>query len=100
MRRDGRKTWAARGFGALLLAATFGYLPYRLYARSGLSNFLDLDRDLTRIRGQNAVLRSEIERLTREASILQSDPRAIERAARGLGYVKPGETLFDVGMDP
>jgi cell division protein FtsB len=101
MRRDGRKTWLVRGAGAVLLAVTFGYVPYRLYAHSGVSRYLELERDLVRLRGQNEALRTEIARLAREAEVLRADVRAIERAARtDLGYVRPGEVIFDVGGGP
>jgi cell division protein FtsB len=98
MRRDARKTWLLRGAAALVLAVTFGYLPYHLYARSGFASYLELRRDLATLRTQNARLRADNERLTRDAEALRSDPRAIERVARmELGFVRPGEVVFDLG---
>jgi cell division protein FtsB len=90
-----------RGLAALSLAATFGYVPYHVYARSGLAQYLDLRRDLAKVVGQNAALRSDIARLSREAEALRSDPRAVERVARAeLGWVRPGELIFDLEPRP
>jgi cell division protein FtsB len=105
MRRDSRKTWALRGMGAALvalaLALTFGYLPYRLYSRSGFSRYLELSTELRNIERENARLRTDNARLAREAAALRTDPRLLEREARTrLQWVKPGEVLFDLGWDP
>jgi cell division protein FtsB len=92
-----RRLWIFRGVAAVLLALTFGYLPYRIYARSGFARYLHLRGELTAIKAQNARLRAENERLQREADALASDPRALERVARAeLGWVRPGEVIFDL----
>jgi cell division protein FtsB len=103
MRRENKvgRTWLLRGLGALLLALTFGYLPYHLYTRSGFARFLELRADLRSLKTQNGRLRAENESLSREAEALQSDLRAIERVARAeLGWVRPGEVVFDLGQQP
>jgi cell division protein FtsB len=98
MRRDTRKTWAMRGMGAVLLAVTFGYVPYRLYHKSGFSQYLERRQELHDIERENARLRTENGRLAREAAALRTDPRLLEREARThLQWVKPGEVLFDLG---
>ena len=100
MRRDNRsrRSWILRGLAAALLAATFGYVPYHLYARSGYSRYLELRRDLAAAKTRNAHLRAENERLAREVESLRTDPRALEQVARAdLGWVRPGEILFDFG---
>jgi cell division protein FtsB len=89
--------WIFRGVAAAVLALTFGYLPYRIYARSGFARYLHLRADLASIRVQNAKLRAENDRLSREVDALSSDPRALERVARAeLGWVRPGEVIFDL----
>ena len=100
MRRDARsaKTWILRGLAALLLAVTFGYVPYHLYARSGYARYLELRRDLAAVKTRNARLRAENTRLAREVEALRTDPRALERVARSdMGWVRSGEILFDFG---
>ena len=100
MRRDNRskRSWILRGLAASLLAATFGYVPYHLYARSGYSRYLELRRDLAAAKTRNAHLRAENERLAREVESLRTDPRALEQVARAdLGWVRPGEILFEFG---
>jgi cell division protein FtsB len=98
MRRDTKKIWLLRAVGAALLALTFGYLPYRLYARSGFSRYLQLSRELGTLRAENIHLVLEISRMRREVNALGSDPRVIEREARAqLNWVKPGEVVFDLG---
>ncbi len=95
------QTWALRCLAALLLAATFGYGPYYLYARSGFARYLQLRRDLAATQVKNARLRDEVDRLSREAEALRSDGRAIERVARAdLGWVRPGEVIFDMEKKP
>ena len=43
-------------------------------------------------------MRAENERLAREVEALRTDPRALEQVARAdLGWVRPGEILFDFG---
>jgi cell division protein FtsB len=92
-----RRLWIFRAVAAVLLAMTFGYLPYHIYARSGLAKYLQLREDLRSIQAQNNRLRLENERLSREVEALSSDPRALERVARAeLGWVRPGEVIFDV----
>jgi cell division protein FtsB len=101
MRRDTKKIWLLRAVGAALLALTFGYLPYCLYARSGFSRYLQLHRELGTLRGENIHLVLEIARLQRETAALRSDPRVIEREARAqLNWVRPGEVVFDLPRDP
>jgi cell division protein FtsB len=100
MRRDtrSRRSWILRGLAAALLAATFGYGPYHLYARSGYSRYLELRRDLAAAKTRNNHMRVENERLAREVEALRTDPRALEQVARAdLGWVRPGEILFDFG---
>ncbi len=93
--------WILRGLAAIVLAATFGYGPYYLYARSGFARFLQLRRDLLVTQAKNARLRAENQRLSREAEALRSDTRAIENVARAdLGWVRPGEVIFDLGRNP
>ncbi len=93
--------WILRGLAALLLAAIFGYGPYHLYARSGFARYMQLRRELVVTQARNAHLRAENERLAREAEALRSDSRAIENVARAdLGWVRPGEVVFDLGHAP
>jgi cell division protein FtsB len=78
-----------------------GYIPYHVYARSGLARTLELRRDLVALRARNAQLAAENERLAREAEALRSDPAALERVARNeLGWVSPGEIVVDLGPAP
>jgi cell division protein FtsB len=84
-----------------MLAATFGYGPYYLYARSGFARYLQLRRDLATTEARNTRLRAENERLLREAEALRSDPRAVENVARyDLGWVRPGEVVFELEQRP
>jgi len=95
------QTWILRCVAALLLAATFGYGPYYLYAQSGFARYLQLRKDLVATQAKNARLRTEVDRLSREAEALRSDRRAVERVARAdLGWVRPGEVIFDMGKGP
>jgi len=100
MRRETR-TWVGRVAAAALVMLALGYIPYHVYARSGLARTLVLRRDLRALQARNAELAAENERLTREADGLRSDPGAIERVARvELGWVRPGEIVVDLGPAP
>jgi cell division protein FtsB len=78
-----------------------GYIPYHVYARSGLARTLDLRRDLRALRARNAQLAADNERLAREAAALREDTAAIERVARvELGWVRPGEIVVDLSPLP
>jgi cell division protein FtsB len=100
-RRHPGQIWIFRVFAALLLAAVFGYGPYHLYARSGLARHLQLRREVAETQAKNAHLRIENEKLAREIEALRSEPRAMERVARAdLGWVRPGEVIFDLGSTP
>jgi cell division protein FtsB len=78
-----------------------GYIPYHVYARSGLARTLVLRRDLKTLRARNAQLAAENDRLAREAEALRNDPDAVERVARAeLGWVRPGEIIVDLGPAP
>jgi cell division protein FtsB len=93
MRRE-TKTWAGRLVAAAAVAFVLAYLPYHLYARSGLARTLTLRRDLAALRARNRELSQENTRLAREAAALRDDASAVERVARvELGWVKPGEIV-------
>jgi cell division protein FtsB len=90
-----------RGAAAALVTVALGYIPYHVYARSGLARTLELGRDLRALHARNAQLAAENDRLAREAEALRSDPGAIERVARAeLGWVRPGEIIVDLAPGP
>lgn len=100
MRRE-TKTWVGRLVAAAVVAFVLAYVPYHLYARSGLAKTIALARDLATLRARNQELRAENDRLEREAEALRNDPAAIERVARSdLGWVRPGEIVVDLGASP
>jgi cell division protein FtsB len=95
--RRGTKTWLGRVVAALLVMGALGYVPYHVYARSGLARTLQLRRDLAALRARDEQLRAENEHLAREAEALRDDPDAIERVARAeLGWVRAGEIIVDL----
>jgi cell division protein FtsB len=97
MRRE-TKTWAGRLAAAAVVSFVLAYVPYHLYARSGLAKTIALGRELGVLRARNHELAAENERLAREAAALRDDPTAIERVARtDLGWVRPGEIVVDLG---
>src|SRR5450432_4814691 len=96
MRRETR-TWVGRAAAAVVVMLALGYIPYHVYARSGLARTLILRRDLRTLRARNAQLTAENDRRAREAEALRSDPGAVERVARAeLGWVRPGELIVDL----
>ena len=95
-----RLVWLRRLGIASLVAVALGWVPYQLYATSGLAHYLKLrdERDQLhqanlRLYQDNQKKRAELEALSDgEGGISRS---AVERAARDeLGLVKPGEIVF------
>lgn len=90
-----------RGAAAVLVMLAMSYIPYHVYARSGLRRTLELRRDLKSLRARNAQLAADNDRLAREAAALREDTAAIERVARvELGWVRPGEIVVDLSPLP
>ena len=82
--------WAARLVLAVGLSILIGYLPYHLYLRSGLSQYVSLRGELTNLTDTNTELRLQLLRI-------QEDDAEIERVARDeLGLVRSGELVFKV----
>ncbi len=89
--------WAGRIVVAAVLACGVGFLPYRLYLRTGLSHFVKLRGELTQLEERNRKLRAGIVELRLQLERFQEDSDAIERVARDeLGLVRSGEVVFKV----
>lgn len=66
-------------------------------AEGGFRRYWRLKQDVRTLEDRNAKLAQDNAKLRREVEALREDPVALERAAREeLGYVKPGEVVFDV----
>lgn len=66
-------------------------------AEGGFRRYWRLKQDVRTLEDRNAKLAQDNAKLRREVEALRDDPVALERAAREeLGYVKPGELVFDV----
>lgn len=82
------------------LAALVALLGTSAFTEGGLRRHRRLAADARRVADDNARLRDEVLRLKREARALTGDGAALERAAREeLGYVRPGEVVYDIGGD-
>ena len=89
--------WLGRLVAALLLALALGYLPYKLYLRSGLVQYVSLRGELAALTARNEQLQSSIRELRHQLERMKEDPAAIERVARDeLGMVRSGEVVFKV----
>ena len=106
-----RALWLRRVGFSLCLAFSLGYLPFRVYKKSGLERYVQLRGEVERLAEQNLTLRREALRLRAEleafgsAAASRREPGlplfAVERAARGeLGLVRPGELVFQITTDP
>jgi len=95
-------TWLRRFSIAVGVALALGYLPYHVYANSGLARYLRLaaERDAlhasnVKLHRANLKLRQDLDALTDEADPGDLSRAAIEHAARDeLGLVRPGEIVF------
>jgi cell division protein FtsB len=100
-----RAVWIRRLAFAVTVAVALGYVPYHLYASSGLHRYLKLRAERDGLHRANLDLYEENQRLRAELEALAGgdaegetlSPAAVERAARDeLGLVKPGEIVFKV----
>jgi cell division protein FtsB len=95
-----RGLWLRRLGIAALLAVALGYVPYHLYASSGLARYLRLKGERDALHAANLQLLEQNQRLRAELdAVIDEDgtvsKAALERAARDeLGLVKPGEIVF------
>jgi cell division protein FtsB len=89
--------WTLRLSVALGLAVGLGYLPYKLYLRSGLVQYVTLRQELAALTARNESLQGSIRELRHQLERMKDDPAAIERVARDeLGMVRSGEVVFKV----
>ncbi len=89
--------WLLRVVAALLLSLGLGYLPYKLYLRSGLVQYVSLRSELAALTARNEQLQGSIRELRHQLERMKEDPSAIERVARDeLGMVRSGEVVFKV----
>ncbi len=89
--------WTLRLSVALGLAVALGYLPYKLYLRSGLVQYVTLRQELAALTARNESLQGSIRELRHQLERMKEDPAAIERVARDeLGMVRSGEVVFKV----
>ena len=107
-----RALWLRRVGFSLALALGLGYLPYRIYQKSGLHRYVELRDELVQLTGRNDELRKRARRMRAELETL-SPPEAsnrgerpvlplavVERAARDeLGLVRPGELVFQIAPE-
>jgi cell division protein FtsB len=89
--------WSIRLALAAGLAVLIGYLPYKLYLRSGLSQYVSLKAELRRLSAANEELRQTNSDLRAQLARIQEDDSEIERVARDeLGLLRIGELVFKV----
>jgi len=100
--------WIRRLGIAAVVAVALGYVPYHVYASSGLARYLKLkaERDQLHARNlelleANGKLRAELDATTDQPGSPGLSRAAVERAARDeLGLVKPGELVFQLQAEP
>jgi cell division protein FtsB len=99
-----RSVWVRRIGIAAVVAVAMGYVPYHLYASSGLARLMRLRGEAESLHAGNIKLAEENRRLRQELDSLVDGPGdielskgAIERVARDeLGLVRPGEIVFKI----
>ncbi len=103
-----RSVWVRRIGIAAVVAVAMGYVPYHLYASSGLARLMRLRGEADALHAGNVKLAEENRRLRQELDSLVDGPgdvelskSAIERVARDeLGLVRPGEIVFKIEATP
>src|SRR5689334_8270562 len=99
-----RSVWFRRLGIAAVVALALGYVPYHLYASSGLARYLKLKTERDQLHASNLKLLESTPKLRAELEAVGDglggtglSKAAVERAARDeLGLVKPGELVFQL----
>ena len=81
-----------------LLAA--GTLALVVYGGSSLTRVWQMKQEVERLERDIGVLRGEADRLSTDIDQLRTDPEALEKAARAIGLVKPGEKILKLPPTP
>jgi cell division protein FtsB len=103
-----RTVWFRRLGIAAVVAVALGYVPYHVYASSGLARYLKLKQEREQLHAANLKLLEANNKLRAELDAVADAPggtglsrAAVERAARDeLGLVKPGEVVFQTPPEP
>lgn len=103
-----RRLWLRRLGIAAVVALTLGYVPYHVYASSGLARYLRLKAERDALHARNLKIHEANQRLRADLEAISDEPggtglsrTAVERAARDeLGLVKPGEIVFQIDEVP
>ena len=82
--------------GALALAA----LGILVYGGSSLARVWKMKQEVESLERDIGALRSEADRLSTDIDQLRTDPEALEKAARAIGLVKPGEKVLKLPPTP
>jgi len=72
-----------------------------VFGEMGLQRYLAMREHADRLEGDLSALREETAALQKDIARLQRDPAKIEQLARErLGYVRKGETVYQLNPDP
>jgi cell division protein FtsB len=70
-------------------------VPFEVFGPQGLARVEQLRRELIVLKETNKRIKRENEAIIKEIKAFHSDPRYIEKTARGeLGMVGPGEIIY------
>ena len=85
-----------------VLLAGFGVVSLAVLAWGGqsLTRVWQMKQEVERLERDIGALRGEADRLSTDIDQLRTDPEALEKAARAIGLVKPGEKILKLPPTP
>jgi cell division protein FtsB len=96
-----QRRWYARPLLILLILGSLGFVAWFSIGPDGLWDSYRLQKQKLAQADQIRKLETEKQQLaTYLAALKANDDVALERAARQRGFVAPGETIYDIKVDP
>ena len=80
--------------------AVAGLLAAGTLGGSSLARVWQMKQEVERLERDIGALRGEADRLSTDIDQLRTDPEALEKAARAIGLVKPGEQILKLPPTP
>jgi cell division protein FtsB len=89
---NSKRKWMLISLGAAALLTVVSFAD-----GAGFRRYVKLTRETQSLRDRNRSLAQENDQLMRDIEKLRGDDKALERAAREeLGFVRPGEVIFNL----
>jgi cell division protein FtsL len=98
---DKASAYLRRNARRILVLALFALFVHDIFGPHGFLAMRRTQKQIDEVREQISKMNQENKSLAEEVNSLKTDPRAIERIARGeMGLARPGELIFKLPEAP